>query len=108
MDWESFKGPLMTGALGLATFLVARHLFFRRSPEPKFEPKKLLPERDRNSPLAEAPVDVLRWEVQMHETARDLQAELDTKMRALQILMRDADEKIARLEKLQDSGDGSR
>jgi hypothetical protein len=43
----------------------------------------------------------------MHETARDLQAELDTKMRALQILMRDADEKIARLEKLQDSRDGS-
>jgi hypothetical protein len=107
MDWESIKGPLMVGGLGLACFFVARHLFFRRGSDTKLDVKKLLPERDRNSALADAPVEVLRWQVEMHETARDLQAELDTKMRALQVLMRDADEKIARLEKLRDNNEST-
>lgn len=108
MDWETVKGPLFIGGLGLASYFVATHLFFRRRPETKFDAKKLLPERDRNSALADAPAEVLRWQVEMHETARDLKAELDTKMRALQVLIRDADEKIARLESLSQPPEGDR
>jgi hypothetical protein len=100
MDWENLKGPLMVGGLGMACYFVATHLFFRRRGETKLDMKKLLPERDRNSALADAPNEVLRWQVEMHETARELKAELDTKMRALHVLMRDADERIARLEQL--------
>ncbi len=46
----------------------------------------------------DAPPDVLRWEVQMHETARELSAQLDSKMGALQALIADADRAAARLE----------
>lgn len=45
-----------------------------------------------------APAEVLRWEVQMHETARALSAQLDSKMGALQALISEADRAAARLE----------
>jgi hypothetical protein len=48
--------------------------------------------------LAEAPPGVLRWQVAMHEAVRDLRAEADSKMRALQALVRCAEEASARLE----------
>ena len=48
--------------------------------------------------LAHAPKDVLRWQVEMHETARDLKAELDSKMGALQQLSRIAEQHCQRLE----------
>ena len=46
----------------------------------------------------EAPHEVKRWEVEFHETCRDLQAELDSKMRALQILIIEANAATERLE----------
>ena len=53
--------------------------------------------QSRHSNL-DAPADVLRWEVQMHETARELSATLDSKMRALQELIAEADRAAGRLE----------
>lgn len=50
------------------------------------------------SPAREAPADVARWEVQMHDTARQLTAQIDTKMRLLEELIREADRVAARLE----------
>jgi hypothetical protein len=46
------------------------------------------------------PVEMMRWEVEMHDTARELKAELDTKMVALQTLIRSAREEQQRLAKL--------
>ncbi len=37
--------------------------------------------------LSETPDDVMKWQVEMHELARTLKAELDTKMRLLQLLI---------------------
>ena len=48
--------------------------------------------------LMDAPKEVLRWQVEMHEMARDVNAELDTKMRSLQVLIRMADEATERLQ----------
>jgi hypothetical protein len=45
--------------------------------------------------------ELQRWEVQMHETARELTARIDNKLRLLEQLIRDADERIARLETLE-------
>ncbi|MBS0208633.1 MAG: hypothetical protein JSS27_06720 [Planctomycetes bacterium] len=53
--------------------------------------------------VGEASGEVRRWEVGMHELARDLSAQLDSKMVALQQLMRMADERIMQLEKLQNT-----
>ncbi len=52
------------------------------------------PPRSHNA----APDAVVRWEVQMHELARDLKGELDSKMVALSHLIRDADRAAQRLE----------
>ena len=49
-------------------------------------------------PSLDAPDDVIRWEVQMHETARDLAGQLDSKMAALAHLIREADRAAGRLE----------
>ena len=51
-----------------------------------------------DTPLLDAPPDLLRWQVEMHETARHLKAELDSKMGALQAITRIASEESARLE----------
>jgi hypothetical protein len=46
----------------------------------------------------DAPSSLARWEVEMHELARDLSAQLDSKMRVLQELLRASEEERARLE----------
>ena len=46
----------------------------------------------------EAPASLTAWEVQMHETARELSALVDTKLRLLQQLVAEADRAATRLE----------
>jgi len=46
----------------------------------------------------EPPEAMTRWEVEMYDTARELSAQLDNKMSALQALIREADRAAARLE----------
>jgi len=54
----------------------------------------------RNSPerYHDQPAEVAQWQVTMHETARQLSAQLDSKMGALQELIAEADRATARLE----------
>jgi hypothetical protein len=52
----------------------------------------------RADPPRNAPDDVIRWEVQMHDTARELYGQLDSKMGALAHLIREADRAAGRLE----------
>jgi hypothetical protein len=47
---------------------------------------------------ADVPDDVVRWEVEMHDQAREVMAQLDSKMSALQALIAEADRAAARLE----------
>ena len=47
---------------------------------------------------ADAPEEIVRWEVQMQELARDLKAELDSKAVVLGHLIREADRAARRLE----------
>ncbi|MBI2481027.1 MAG: hypothetical protein HYV60_21050 [Planctomycetia bacterium] len=60
--------------------------------------RRKLDEARQGSPLLDAPPEILRWHVEMHETARELKAELDSKMSALQAITRIASEESARLE----------
>ena len=59
---------------------------------------KRLVEPDRDAALIDAPREVLRWQVGMHETARDLKAELDSKIGVLNATIRVAREETERLE----------
>ena len=56
------------------------------------------PEMDDRGHHVGAPDEMLRWEVQMHEVARDLSAQLDSKMGALEQLIGEAERAAARLE----------
>ena len=56
------------------------------------------PESHDSGHMIGAPDEVLKWEVQMHDVARDLSAQLDSKMGALEHLIREADRAAARLE----------
>lgn len=42
--------------------------------------------------------ELKRWEVEMHDTAREVTARIDNKIRILEQLIRDADDRIARLQ----------
>ena len=53
---------------------------------------------DRASPLLDAPSTILRWQVEMQDLGRELKAEIDTKMRLLEVLVRRSHEAAERLE----------
>jgi hypothetical protein len=60
------------------------------------------PLREKGGPPAhmlDAPAEISQWEVQMHETARDLMGELNTKIAIVEQLVRDANAAAERLEK---------
>ncbi|HEX5498253.1 MAG TPA: hypothetical protein VFX03_03465, partial [Thermomicrobiales bacterium] len=48
----------------------------------------------------DAPLELQRWEVQLHEVARETTAKIDNKISLLEHLIRDADERIARLQEV--------
>lgn len=56
---------------------------------------------------ADAPEQIVRWEVEMQELARDLKAEIDSKAVVLGHLIREADRAARRLESLTSSEPGT-
>nr|WP_044180711.1 hypothetical protein [Pirellula staleyi] len=79
----------MLGGLAVIGFFLFRTSrgFLFRAPSKSTTPaeiQKILGERSRDSALADAPAEVLRWHVELHDTARDLKAELDSKLAAIQ------------------------
>jgi len=93
---------LLAVALTVAVLLMRSHRYFARQrregsgTSPPGGTAARGPARG-GSPTA-APPEVANWEVHMHETARDLMGQLDSKMRALQALTAEADRAAARLE----------
>lgn len=79
---------------GLLLFRTQRH-FARQAHTPRSEDR---PPNLSREPSEPAPTWMERWEVEMHQLARELSARLDSKMSALQHLTRDADRAAARLE----------
>lgn len=53
---------------------------------------------DVQQPLMDAPPEIIRWHIEMEETARELKAELDTRIAVLQRLVLDARAQADRLE----------
>lgn len=93
--------PLMLGAVAVVIgwLLLRTHRYLsrqKRGDSPLVRVER--PHRTEHGHHLDAPPEVLRWEVQMHETARELSAQLDSKMRALQALVAEADRAAARLE----------
>lgn len=64
------------------------------------ENKRPRDQKSNSQPLLDAPTDVLRWQVEMHDLSRDLKAELDSKIAALQAVIAMARRESERLESL--------
>ena len=107
-----FDSWMLLGGMSLLIYLLVRRKTLRnvrRREKPtarKTYPGKAshpLPQHDACSPslpLHDAPPEILRWHVEMHDLARDLKGELDTKMVALRALLRMAQDERRRLETL--------
>lgn len=95
-------GPSVVFLLALIAtigiLLMRSHRYFsrqRHAPTVRIEPAR----PPRRGLGANGPDEAARWEVEMHETARELSAQLDSKMGALAHLIREADRAATRLEK---------
>lgn len=82
------------------SFLLMRTTrYFNRQREMQQTPAESNKSRlERRTPAATAPQELLQWDVRMHETARELMGQIDSKLSALQTLAADADRAAARLE----------
>ena len=100
------KGSLLLAVgFGAMTFFLMR--FWSRRYLPSSSPQRsesFAPRRPRETtphqPLRDALDDIARWQVEMHDLARNLQGELDTKIAVLQRLVIDARAEAERLEAL--------
>lgn len=89
---------LLVAGFALAIYVVLRR---RRSlePTPPRRPFQSLRKPRATEPTkAEQPIELLHWQVEMHDTARQLKAELDSKLAALQALVIMAKRESDRLE----------
>ena len=97
---DDTSAMMLYAGLGLLTFLLLRRHTRRQRQSRRLDkqPLRVLPpQRKDATPLMDAPPELLRWQVEMHETARALQATLDSKMSALGALVRIAREHSDRL-----------
>lgn len=94
------SGMLAAGMLIIIFLLLRRSRRYVAKTKKKTQPetRRKLADARKSTPLLDAPPEILRWHVEMHETTRELKAELDSKMGALQALIRMAAEETARLE----------
>jgi hypothetical protein len=93
-------------ALGIMVLLLLRrsHRYFGRKGRTKIEGLVRIdrpPAPKRWTSNIDSPDQVAKFEAQLQETMRELSAQLDNKMVCLQVLLRQANEKIRRLEELQ-------
>lgn len=104
-----FSQWLLPLGLALMVFILMRRWYRQRSrvrrqtkqegKEPKKDPRSQR-EPSTDLPLLDAPPNVSRWYVEMHTVSRYTKAELDSKMVALQVLIRLANESVEQLETL--------
>jgi DNA-binding NarL/FixJ family response regulator len=98
---ENASTLLIAIGLGIAVYLLLR----RRSDSASSSEREASPkvhrigsERVAQQPLDDAPPELLRWQIEMHDTARELKGQLDCKLSALQALVALARRESDRLE----------
>ncbi len=97
IDPQATGSWMFAAGMALATVILMRRLWRRPRHSRQVLPLAR-PTRDR--PAADLSQEVLRWQVEMHELARDLKGELDSKIRVFDALVREAREERQKLEAL--------
>ena len=93
---------LLLGITLLLVLLLRRSIrYYGRRRRGRIDPpivRTARPEDDSRQPLSSAPPEMIRWQVEMHQVAREVKAELDTKMRMLLALIGEARNEREQLE----------
>jgi hypothetical protein len=102
---ESTGGPgtaqivfLLGLGLVIVVLLVRSKRYFRQVTQYQVPVARPHRKADRAKASSAPPHGVEKWEVAMHDLARELSGQLDSKIRVLELLIREADEAAARLE----------
>ncbi len=88
--------------LMIVILLVRSRRYFRQVTQYQVPTPRAKSPRKPVSASSAPPKDYEKWEVSMHELARDLSGQLDTKIRVLELLIREANDAAARLETAMD------
>ncbi len=94
---ETSGSWMFAAGIALATTILIRRLWRRRSARPNSG--RGLEPVEREQPLGDAPPEVLRWQVEMHQLARQLKGEIDSKIRVWDALVREARQEREKLER---------
>ncbi len=90
---------LVALGLSIAILMMRAHRYLSRH---RGDDRALVvPPRPKSEPatrLMDGPPELARWEIEMHETARDLSAELNSRISVLRAMVAEADRAAARLE----------
>jgi hypothetical protein len=91
------RNTMLVVGIGMILLVVIRFLLRPRMAGKRYPS----PVRDEKvaAHMLDAPVEIGRWEVQMHETARNLMGELNTRIAIVEQLVRDANQAAERLER---------
>ncbi|HEV3417524.1 MAG TPA: hypothetical protein VG056_11940 [Pirellulales bacterium] len=102
---ESTGGPsgaqlifLLGLGLVIVVLLVRSRRYFRQVTQYQVPTARPVKKSEPIRASAAPPRDYEKWEVAMHELARELSGQLDSKSRVLELLIREANEAAARLE----------
>lgn len=85
-------------AIVISFLLMRSGRYFNRRREPEGSRSPLRARLEQRGEPTSAPPELLQWDVKMHDTARELAGQLDSKLSALQALVIEADRAAARLE----------
>ncbi len=99
--FENKSSLLLLMGVGMMTVILMRrwNRYYRKRNSARRDPRRdVIAASKAQQPLMDAPPEILRWQVEMHETARELKGELDTKIAILQRLTAEARHQADRLE----------
>ncbi|QEG38760.1 hypothetical protein [Roseimaritima ulvae] len=100
-QWMMLAGIVMLGWTLVRRQMKARKRSRQEDRQHRAALKQMGKQQATSLPLADAPVETLRWQAAMFDLQRELKAELETKICVVQSLLKQVDQRIARLEDLQ-------
>jgi hypothetical protein len=89
---------MLLAGMSLVIMILMRRIYRRKRTGKKSASTQTNAAKSYSQPLIDAPPEVSRWQVEMHELSRELRAELDSKAVMVQTLLAMLREEVDRLE----------
>ncbi|MGI9470075.1 MAG: hypothetical protein ACR2NZ_00995 [Rubripirellula sp.] len=111
-DMQKAQFMMVGGFIMLGWVLARRQIRMRKTvnKDARAANKSIQAIRDHKDPaipLCDAPAETQRWQAAMFDLQRELKAELDTRIVVVQTLLRQVDDRIQKLSRMESLADGS-